>query len=310
MRSESMKVTAGSRWATLRFRRISSARYLAGPNGSKTHSGARREPAGARLGRLLTAALLAAALGVTAAAPVQAQDREGDLRIVPATGDPAHKGRLEICHDNAWGGVCDDLWGKVDATVACRQLAYQGAESQPRALTGPESLNMWLRNVQCSGSEESLLECVSERRRPCVPNRCSRREFAGVQCQAGKVTPRQLTVNEGASATYTVELLSEPSGDVTVTPVLPGGSDVSVSPAVLTFTTMDYNEAQTVTVTAGADTDTYALKPEGSARSRMTVSVEVPSGSGLTASPSEVTFTQSDSSTAARSRSQRSETAG
>ena len=108
---------------------------------------------------------------------------------------------------------------------------------------------------QCSGSEESLLECVSERGGPYVPNRCSRREFAGVQCQAGKVTPRQLTVNEGASATYTVELLSEPSGDVTVTPVLPGGSDVWVSLAVLTFTTMDYNEAQTVTVTAGADTD-------------------------------------------------------
>ena len=309
MRSESMKVTvgsAGSRWATVRFRRISTARYMAGPNGSKTHSGACREPAGARLGRLLTAALLAAGIGVLAAVPAQAQDREGDLRIVPATGDPAHKGRLEIFHDNAWGGVCDDLWGKVDATVACRQLGYQGAENRLRALTGPESLNMWLRNVQCNGSEESLLECVSERWGPYVPNRCRRQEFAGVQCQPGKVTPRRLTVNEGATATYTIELLSEPSADVTVTPVVPGGSDVSVNPTVLTFTTMDYNQAQTVTVTAGADTDrnddVASLRHNASGGGYgsgsvpgVTVTVKDNNNPGVAISPQSLTIDEGDS---------------
>ena len=33
-------------------------------------------------------------------------------------------GRLEICNNNVWGTVCDDLWGTVDAQVACRQLGF------------------------------------------------------------------------------------------------------------------------------------------------------------------------------------------
>ena len=69
------------------------------------------------------------------------------------------------------------------------------------------------------------------------------------------VSPSDLSVSEGASATYTVVLDTEPTGTVTVTPSLGSGdTDVTVS-AALTFTATDWNQAQTVTVSAAQDTD-------------------------------------------------------
>ncbi len=70
-----------------------------------------------------------------------------------------------------------------------------------------------------------------------------------------ELSGERLTVNEGASATYTVVLTSQPSGRVTVTPrVVESGSDVSVSGAV-TFTVLNWGSPQTVTVSAAEDAD-------------------------------------------------------
>jgi len=57
---------------------------------------------------------------------------------------------------------------------------------------------------------------------------------------------------DGTSDTYTLVLTSLPSASVTVT--LNGGTDVSVSPTALTFTTANWNTPQTVTVTWNAAT--------------------------------------------------------
>ena len=68
------------------------------------------------------------------------------------------------------------------------------------------------------------------------------------------VSETDLTVPEGASASYTVVLDSQPTDDVTVTPAATGDASVTLGPA-LTFSTTDWNTAQTVTVTAAADDD-------------------------------------------------------
>ena len=67
------------------------------------------------------------------------------------------------------------------------------------------------------------------------------------------LTPTTLTVNEGSTADYTVELDVQPTDDVTIN--ITGGGDVSVNPAMLTFTSATWNTAKTVRVTAAQDTD-------------------------------------------------------
>ena len=55
-----------------------------------------------------------------AATPVCCND--GDIRLV--NGSVAREGRVEICYNNQWGTVCDDLFGSPEAKVICRQLGY------------------------------------------------------------------------------------------------------------------------------------------------------------------------------------------
>ena len=108
------------------------------------------------------------------------------------------------------------------------------------------------------------------------------------------ITPTSLgEIDEGATATYDVELNTVPTGNVTVTLAVPTDGGVSVSGTTLssnelTFTTGNWSTAQRVTVTADEDED--AFNNSG----MITHSV---SGYGSVNSGPPVTFTVDDNET-------------
>ena len=65
----------------------------------------------------------------------------------------------------------------------------------------------------------------------------------------------ELAVTEGASASYTVKLATQPTAEVTVTVTVAGtaGTDLSVAENTLTFSATNWSSEQTVTVSAGED---------------------------------------------------------
>ena len=70
-----------------------------------------------------------------------------------------------------------------------------------------------------------------------------------------RLSSSSMTIDEGASRTYTVRLATDPMGPATVTVGGFADTDLSVDDATLEFTTDDYNTAQTVTVMAAEDDD-------------------------------------------------------
>uniref|UniRef100_A0A8B9T2E8 SRCR domain-containing protein n=1 Tax=Anas platyrhynchos TaxID=8839 RepID=A0A8B9T2E8_ANAPL len=90
-------------------------------------------------------------------------------------------GRIEVFYGQRWGTVCDDDWDLVDAEVVCRQLGCGKALSAPhRAYFGQGSDPIWLDNVNCTGTEAALSECMAT---PWGVHNCGHGEDAGVVCE-------------------------------------------------------------------------------------------------------------------------------
>ncbi|XP_072045347.1 scavenger receptor cysteine-rich domain-containing group B protein-like [Amphiura filiformis] len=103
------------------------------------------------------------------------------IGIQLAGGSNSNEGRVEVFHNNVWGTVCDDSWGTNNAIVVCRQLGlpYTAAQTLGTAAFWKGSGQIWLDEVDCSGSESSLEDCDHN---GWGTHDCGHTEDAGVLC--------------------------------------------------------------------------------------------------------------------------------
>ncbi len=78
-------------------------------------------------------------------------------------GSHLREGIVQVYVNHTWGSVCDKMWDKRDADVACRMLGYTGSdEDKNGAFYGKGSDTLWLSNLQCAENEHSLFSCVHD----------------------------------------------------------------------------------------------------------------------------------------------------
>ena len=124
----------------------------------------------------------------------------GDIRLVGGLSE--FEGRVEVCWNETWGTVCDDFWGVTDARVVCRQLGFGSASKHLLLLATNLSIEIYIPSVDvvsfgsahfgrgngsiflddvgCSGSEQSLVNCSH---RGIGNEDCAHNEDAGVRCK-------------------------------------------------------------------------------------------------------------------------------
>lgn len=96
-------------------------------------------------------------------------------------GSAPHQGNVEIQISNTSYRICDDNWNDQAASVVCRMLGYRsGGQATKRSRFGKGNFAIILDNVECTGKEQSLDDClgiVGTKKHDCDIS-----EFAGVVC--------------------------------------------------------------------------------------------------------------------------------
>ena len=95
-------------------------------------------------------------------------------------GPTSYEGRVEVYHNGVWGTVCDDGWDWNNAQVVCSELGLGYAVTAiPNAFYGQGSGQIWLDDVNCVGTELSLVHCSHS---GWGSHNCSHGNDASVKC--------------------------------------------------------------------------------------------------------------------------------
>lgn len=95
-------------------------------------------------------------LFMTAPFTVEENCTTGDIRLI---GPTLLEGRVEICINNAWGTICNNLFSSHDPQVICRDLGYNFSDSYSIPLQAMGSGPIFLDNLVCGGHEKRVLDC-------------------------------------------------------------------------------------------------------------------------------------------------------
>ena len=100
------------------------------------------------------------------------------VRLV--NGPTNYEGRVEVYHNGVWGTVCHDGWDLSDAQVVCNELDLGYAVAAiPNAFYGKGRGQIWLDDVNCVGTEKTIVECSHRR---WGSHNCNHRKDASVKC--------------------------------------------------------------------------------------------------------------------------------
>ncbi|XP_054848819.1 deleted in malignant brain tumors 1 protein-like [Eublepharis macularius] len=125
-----------------------------------------------------------------------------EVRLV--NGPAPCAGRVEVLRNKEWGTVCENGWDMNEAHVVCQEVGCGKALAAPGgAKFGQGSGSIWMDEVNCTGSEDSLSECPAT---PLAVHSCDHSKDASVECAE---IPEIRLVNGHSRCSGRVEIFHE-----------------------------------------------------------------------------------------------------